>query len=204
MTPIESELLAMMCEVTSYLLRNQFIAYLNDTVREIGIFNIQKWSLYTIEIITAFQIFQIIFFKLRIKTPIYTFCFAYGSVTKCMYGARMVFLDLMTSVFALTTSVLKDYINIPEVMLFDEIELCAFRFGFMMLTRNHLNYWYLALHSNSVNKKSSFVKKNRINKNNEAVVVQNMFCRINRIHLQVFLLLLFREFLTHTKEGKKA
>lgn len=199
MTPIESELMALMCEVRNYLLRNQFIVYLSDTVRKIGFFNMQKWSLYTIEIITAFQIFQIIFFKLRIRTPIYTFCFAYGSVTKCMYGARMVFLDLMTSVFALTTSVLKDYINIPEAILFDEIELCAFRFGLMMLTRNHLNYWYLALHSNSVDKKSGFVKKNQINRNNEAVVVQNMFNRISKIHFRVFLILLLREFWTHTK-----
>ncbi|CAC27018.1 hypothetical protein [Guillardia theta] len=120
--------------------------FLSKIVRKSDIPNIFSFSrifFYSLEIFTSSQIFGVIFDKLRFRVHGKTYCFAYGSVSRCNYGVQMSLIGLLVTIYAITLNVSSNFITIPPFMKFDELELCTFRLGIWLITGTTLNDWFV-------------------------------------------------------------
>lgn len=115
---------------------------LKPELERIGNYNLLKWGIYLLEIWTASKIFGTIYDRLRFRIGNNTYCFAYGNASKCNYGVQMTFLGLLVSVYTLTLSVFSEYINVPPIMKWSDIDLCAFKIGLWIVTIFTLEKWF--------------------------------------------------------------
>jgi hypothetical protein len=115
---------------------------LKPEIERIGKYNLLKWGIYLLEVWTTSRIFGTIYDKLRFRIGDNTYCFAYGNVSKCNYGVQMSFLGLLVAVYTLTLSIFSEYINVPPIMNWSDIDLCAFKIGLWTITILTLENWF--------------------------------------------------------------
>lgn len=111
-------------------------------IERIGILNLLKWAIYLIEVWITSRIFGTIYDKLRFRIGDITYCFAYGTVSKCNFGVQMSFLGLLAAMYTLTMSIFSEYINLPPIMKWSEMELCALKLGLWLVTIFTLENWF--------------------------------------------------------------
>lgn len=127
-------------QVVNHQLVEQFIA---PNIQDIEyILNVTKWSIEFFEIISAAIV--LFFLKNRLKFKLFgvTYCNWLGAVSKCDYGIHMSFIGLMVAMYSLTMSISMQYMELPPLMIFREIDLNAFRLGLWWSTSANLFYWY--------------------------------------------------------------
>nr|UXY87762.1 hypothetical protein CcurKRNrm2_p071 [Cryptomonas curvata] len=132
-----------------------YISIIDLQIQKTGKLTILKWMAYFSEIVVSSQIFGEIYDKIRFRIGKKTYCFAYGNANKCNFGAQMSFLALLVSMYSLTLSIFLKYSNLPPIMKWDELELCAFRLGLWVITGYKLDSWF----------KSKFIKKYKMSQN---------------------------------------
>jgi len=121
---------------------NFYINIFKPHLEKIGKFTLLKWGFYLSEIITTSKIFGTIYDKLRFRVGDKTYCFAYGNVSRCNFGVQMSFIGLLVSVYTLTLSIFTVYINVPPIMKWSELDLCAFKLGLWIITTPTLTDWF--------------------------------------------------------------
>lgn len=127
-------------QVVNHQLVEQFIA---PNIQDIEyILNVTKWSIEFFEIISAAIVFGTIYDRMKWKIVDHTFCIWLGAVSKCDYGIHMSFIGLMVAMYSLTMSISMQYMELPPLMIFREIDLNAFRLGLWWSTSANLFYWY--------------------------------------------------------------
>ena len=126
-----------------------YTSIIEPHIQKIGKLTILKWVTYFAEIIASSQIFGEIYDRIRFRIGKKTYCFAYGNANKCNFGVQMSFLGLLVSMYSLTLSVFLKYSNLPPIMKWGELELCAFRLGLWLVTGYRLDSWF----------KSKFIRK---------------------------------------------
>jgi hypothetical protein len=134
---------------------NYFVSVINPQIQKIGKLTILKWMAYFSEIVVSAQLFGEIYDKIRFRIGKKTYCFAYGNANRCNFAAQMSFLALIVSMYSLTLSVFLKYSNLPPVMKWDELELCAFRLGIWLITGYKLDSWF----------KTKFIRKFKMSTN---------------------------------------
>jgi len=124
-------------------INNFYTSILKPHLEKIGNFTLLKWGFYFAEIITTSKVFGTIYDKLRFRVGDKTYCFAYGNVSRCNFGVQMSFIGLLVSVYTLTLSIFKIYINVPPIMKWSEMDLCAFKLGLWIITTPTLTSWFI-------------------------------------------------------------
>jgi len=124
-------------------LTNFFASVIEPGFQKTGKFTLLKWGIYLGETYTSAQVFGTIYDKLRFTIADKTYCWAYGSVSKCNYGVQMSFLGLLISLYTLTMSVFMCYIEVPDIMIFREIDLCAWKLGLWLIVGRQLDKWFV-------------------------------------------------------------
>mmetsp|Transcript_18588 Transcript_18588/g.28932 ORF Transcript_18588/g.28932 Transcript_18588/m.28932 type:complete len:205 (-) Transcript_18588:7456-8070(-) len=124
------------------------IINLYTSVIDTGILNVDKltllkWGVYFLEIIASSQAFGVLYDKLRFRVGDKTYCWAYGSVSKCNFGVQLSFLGLLASMYTLTMSVFDEFMDLPPIMKFEELDLSAFRLGIWVVTGPTLDDWFV-------------------------------------------------------------
>jgi len=115
-------------------------------------FTLLKWGIFLLETYSSAQIFGTIYDKLRFRIGDKTYCWAYGSVSKCNYGVQMSFIGLLISLYTLTMSVFMAYIEVPEIMIFREIDLCSLKLGLWLIVGPRLDKWFVSKFSKKYGK----------------------------------------------------
>jgi len=126
-----------------------YVSVIDPQIQKIGKWTILKWMAYFTEIVTSSQVFGEIYDRIRFRIGKRTYCFAYGNAKRCNFGAQMSFLALLVSMYSLTLSIFLQYSNLPPIMKWDELDLCAFRLGIWLITGYKLDSWF----------KKKFIKK---------------------------------------------
>jgi hypothetical protein len=127
-------------QVVKHKLVEQFIG---PNIQDIEyILNVTKWTIEFFEIISAATVFGTIYDRMKWIIVDHTFCIWLGAVWKCDYGIHMSFIGLMVAMYSLTMSISMQYMDLPPLMIFREIDLNAFRLGLWWSTSKNLFYWY--------------------------------------------------------------
>ena len=87
----------------------------------------------------------------------HTFCIWLGAVWKCDYGIHMSFIGLMVAMYSLTMSISMQYMDLPPLMIFREIDLNAFRLGLWWPTTLILWNWFLKKLEKEAGKKILYI-----------------------------------------------
>jgi len=129
-----------------------YVDVIEPQIEKCGRFKIIKWGLNFLEILTSCQVFGTLYDKLRFRVGQKTYCFAYGSVSKCNYGVQMSFIGILVALYTLSLEVFSQYINIPPIMKWGDLELCAFKIGLWLVTGKTLDKWFIKKFDNSSKK----------------------------------------------------
>jgi hypothetical protein len=140
-----------------------YINVIEPQIEKVGKFKILKWGLNFLEILTSCQVFGTLYDKLRFRVGQKTYCFAYGNVSKCNYGVQMSFIGILVGLYTLSLEIFSEYINIPPIMKWGDLELCAFKIGLWLVAGKTLDGWFNKKFDNT-NKKVSGHYVDRMNK----------------------------------------
>ncbi len=116
-------------QVVKHKLVEQFIG---PNIQDIEyILNVTKWTIEFFEIISAAN--TVIFFNCSVffytLKPEMSFFLNFETVWKWDIGIHMSFIGLMVAMYSLTMSISMQYMDLPPLMIFREIDLNAFRLG---------------------------------------------------------------------------
>jgi hypothetical protein len=140
-----------------------YVNVIEPKIEIFGRFKIIKCGLNFLEILTSCQVFGTLYDKLRFRVGQKTYCFAYGSVSKCNYGVQMSFIGILVALYTLSLEVFSQCINIPPIMKWGELELCAFKLGLWLVTGRTLDEWFIKKFDDK-SKKGTVHYVDRINK----------------------------------------
>jgi hypothetical protein len=124
-------------------IKNLFVNVIEPQLENFGKFKILKWGFNIIEILTSSQVFGTIYDKLRFRVGDKTYCFAYGSVSRCNYGVQMSLIGLLIGLYTMSLEIFSNYTVIPLIMKWGELELCAFKIGLWLITGKTLDRWFI-------------------------------------------------------------
>mmetsp|Transcript_110065 Transcript_110065/g.164730 ORF Transcript_110065/g.164730 Transcript_110065/m.164730 type:complete len:198 (-) Transcript_110065:461-1054(-) len=131
---------------------NYFTSVVEPHFQKIGKFTLLKWGIYITETYTSVQVFETIYDRLKFSVNDKIYCWAYGSVSKCNYGIQMSFIGLLISLYTVSVSVFKFYMELPEIMDFREIDLCALKLGLWLIVGRQLDKWFVTKFTNKYGK----------------------------------------------------
>ena len=86
-------------------IKNLFVNVIEPQLENFGKFKILKWGFNIMEILTSSQVFGTIYDKLRFRVGDKTYCFAYGSVSRCNYGVQMSLIGLLIGLYTMSLEI---------------------------------------------------------------------------------------------------